>query len=97
MYDPHIEATNLSDVPVTVTSIELNAGGATLRNGPRAAKDYPVNLPPQGSAPLGAYFSLGDGAGKIFEKAGELRIHYSSQQGSGLARITVARGPANAR
>jgi len=97
LYDPHVTATNLSDVPVTITSIELVVGGTTFQNGPYAVNDYPVNLTAHGTIPLGVYFSLSDGVSKIFEKPGELRIHYCSQQGSGFARITVARGPLNAR
>jgi hypothetical protein len=97
VYDPQVVATNLSDVPVTITSIELIAGSRTLQNGTHAARDYPVNLPAHSTVPLGVYFSLSDGVDKIFEKPGELRIHYSSQQGSGFARITVERGPLNAK
>ena len=32
-----------------------------------------------------------------FERPGELRIHYSSQQGAGIVRVAVARGPLNAK
>ena len=31
LYDPHVTATNLSDVPVTITSIELVASSGTFR------------------------------------------------------------------
>jgi hypothetical protein len=34
---------------------------------------------------------------EVFGKPVELRIHYSSQQGSGFARITLARDPLNAK
>ena len=65
LYDPHVVATNLSDAPVTITSIELIAGSRTLQNGTHAAKDYPVNLPAHSAVPLGVYLSLSDGVGKI--------------------------------
>jgi hypothetical protein len=98
-YSPQITATNSFDVPVTITSVELIAGSTTFQNSPRAAKDYPVNLPARSTVPLHVDFGFNDGmyVEKVFRNPGELRIHYSSQQGAGLARITVARGHLNAK
>jgi hypothetical protein len=42
-------------------------------------------------------FRFSDGVSKVFKNPGELRIHYSSQAGTGLARITLAGGPLNAK
>ena len=98
-YDPQVIATNSSDVPVTITSVELIAGSRTFQNKPRAEKDYPLTLPAHSTVPLDVYFSFSNGAyvAKVFKNPGELRIHYSSQQGTGLAHMTVARGHLNAR
>jgi hypothetical protein len=97
LYDPRVTATNLSDIPVTITSIELLAGSRTLQNGLYAKRDYPVNLPAHSTVPLGVYFRVSDGAAKTFNNPAELRVHYSSPQGSGFARITLARGPLNSK
>lgn len=98
-YGPQVIAANLSDVPVTITSIELIAGSKTFQNGTRAAQDYPANLPAHSTVPLSVDIRFSDGVyiRKALENPGELRIHYSSQQGAGLARITVARGHLNTK
>lgn len=97
-YDPQIIATNSSDIPITITSVELIAGTATFQNRPQAAKDYPVTLPAHRAAPLNVDFRFSDDLDvhKVFRRPAELRIHYSTERGSGLAHITVARGNLNA-
>lgn len=96
-YDPHVVATNSSDVPVRITSIELIAGSRTFQNKPRAETDYPMTLPARSTVPLDVYFRFSDGlyVDKVFKNPSELRIRYSSQLGTGVARITVARGNLN--
>ena len=98
-YGPLVTATNASDIPVTITNVELFANGQTVKNEDIAAKDYPVTLPARSALPLSVYFRFSDGVDidKAFKNPGELRIHYSSQQGAGVLRITVARGPLSAK
>jgi len=98
-YSPQIMGTNSSDIPVRITSVELVAGGASFQNRPRVAKDYPVTLPANSAAPLNVDFRFSNGldVDKVFRKPAELRIHYSSEQGAGLAHITLARGHPNAK
>ena len=98
-YSPQVTATNPSDIPVTITSVELIASSQTFKNEDIAAKDYPVTLPSRSTVPLGAYFRFRDGVDvdRAFKNSGELRIHYSSKQGAGIVRVTVARGPLNAK
>jgi hypothetical protein len=98
-YGPQVTATNPSDIPVTITSVELIASSQTLKNEDIAAKDYPATLPARSTVPLGIHFRFSDGVDvdKAFKNPGELRIHYSSQQGAGIVRVTVIRGPLNAK
>jgi hypothetical protein len=98
-YGPQVTATNPSDIPLTITSVELIASSQTLKNEDIAAKDYPVTLPAGSTVHLGVHFRFSDGVDvdKAFNNPGELRIHYSSQQGAGIVRVTVARGPLNAK
>ena len=98
-YGPQVTATNPSDVSVTITSAELIANSQTFANEDIAAKNYPVTLPAGSTVPLGVHFRFSDGVDvdNAFKSPGELRIHYSSQQGAGVVRVTVARGPLNAK
>ena len=98
-YDPQVTATNPSDVPLTITSVELIAGKQTFKNEDRAAKDYPITLLPRSTVPLSVdfKFSTDVDVNRAFKNPGELRVHYSSQQGAGIASATVARGPLNAK
>ena len=54
-------------------------------------------IPAHDTAALDVNFRFSDGVAKVFKNPSELRIHYSSQQGSGLARVTVVRSPLNAK
>jgi hypothetical protein len=96
-YLPDVTLTNSSYFEVTITSIDLVARGETYENRPQDTKCYPLKVLAQSTAPLDVHFRFTDGIYKVFKNPGELRIHYSSQQGTGLARITVARGPLNAK
>jgi len=96
-YRPQTIATNTSDFPVTINGVELVADGTTFQNQPSLASYYPLSLPAHDTAALDVYFRFSDGVSRVFKNPAELRIHYSSQQGAGLARVTVAGGPLNAK
>lgn len=96
-YRPRVTLTNSSDFTITITEVDLNAQGAIYKNRPYDAKYYPLRVPPQSTVPLDVYFRFAEGIYKIFKDPCELRIHYSSQQGTALARITVAGGPLTAK
>jgi hypothetical protein len=51
-YDPQVKVTNSSEFSITISSIELVAGGVTYENRPHDSKYYPLNLPARGTAPL---------------------------------------------
>ena len=95
-YGPRVLVTNLSDFPITIIGVELVSGGVTYENRPRVAR-YPLNVPSHDASLLDVYFRFGNGVDQVFKSPGELRFHYSSHQGSGVARITVAAGPLNAK
>jgi hypothetical protein len=94
-YTPQTIVTNPSDFPITITGVELVADGSTFQNEPRVANHYPLNVPAHDTAALDLNFRFSDGVSKVFKNPGELRIHYSSQQGVGLARVRLAGGPLN--
>jgi hypothetical protein len=96
-YSPQSIATNTSDFLITITGVELVAEGTTFQNKPRVGNYYPLNVPAHDTAALDVNFRFSDGVSKVFKNPGELRIHYSSQQGPGVARITLAGGPLNAK
>jgi len=98
-YGPRVTVTNSSDIPITITGVELIADGTTFQNQPLAVKDYPVTLPAHSTVPLGVYFRFGTGmdVDRVFKKPGELRIRYSGQRGAGVIRVTVAGGPLSAK
>jgi hypothetical protein len=95
-YSPRVVVTNSSNVAVTITNIELVAGAATYENTPRMAR-YPLNVPAHDSVPLDVYFHFSKGVDGVFKNPSELRIHYLSVRDTGVARITVASGPLNAK
>jgi hypothetical protein len=96
-YSPQTTAKNTSDLPVTIIRVELVANGTTFENKPRVPSYYPLSVPAHGTATLDVNFRFSDGVHKVFKNPSELRIHYSSHQGPGLARITVVGGPLNAK
>jgi hypothetical protein len=96
-YSPQSVATNTSDFLITITGVELVAEGTTFQNKPRVANYYPLNVPAHDTAALDVNFRFSDGVSKVFRNPSELRIDYSSQQGPGVARITLAGGPLNAK
>ena len=96
-YSPQTIATNPSGFPIKITGVELVADGTTFQNKPRVANYYPLELPAHDTVALDVNFRFNDGVSKVFKNPGEVRIHYSSQQGAGLARVTVAGGPLNAK
>jgi hypothetical protein len=91
-YHPQIKIVNSSDFPMTITGIELIAGGVTYENSPHHAKNYPLTLAAQSSASLDVEFRFSQGVYKVFENPSELRIQYSSRGDSGFTRIALASG-----
>lgn len=94
-YDPQVTAANLSDAPVTITGVELVSRNLTFQNRAEAQTSYPLNLPAHSTVPIDVHFHFNSGVYVIFKDPVELQVHYSSRQGKGVARVTLARGHLN--
>jgi hypothetical protein len=57
-YSPQTIATNTSDLPITITGVELFAEGTTFQNKPRVANYYPLNLSAHDTVALDVDFRL---------------------------------------
>jgi hypothetical protein len=96
-YDPQVKVNNSSDLPITITRVELVAQAATYENQPRAAESYPLTVPAGSTASLDIGFRFNQGASKVFKKPAELRIHYLTGGHAGITRTAVAAGSLDAR
>jgi len=88
-YSPEIKVTNISDSPITVTSVALVTRRGSFLNSPRRPQSFPVTLPPGATGSIDAWFDLREGIQRTFRKPAELRVHYRSAGGDSTARVRL--------
>jgi hypothetical protein len=90
-YAPVVRATNASDLPITITSVELALHDSTCSNEPRQASSYPLLLHPGDSEALDVRFHLSSNIKSAFMSAAELRVRYTSGSRKEVARVALVR------
>jgi hypothetical protein len=97
-YYPEIKIANVTDSPIIITNVELNAQGDTYENKPRENGTYPLTVPARSTAALDVVFRFGEGTyvQKVFKKPAELRVHYWIGDHDGVARTTLLGGSPDA-
>ncbi len=88
-YSPKIKVTNISDSPITITSIALVTEWDSFTDSPRRSQSFPLTLPPGATENLETAFDLRQGIQRTFRKPAELRVHYRDTGGDGTARVRV--------
>ena len=93
IYEPQVTVTNGSDLPITITSVELAAKQGTYANKPRQPGSYPSTVPPGKTEALDIWFDLTDDVKKtFFRQPAELRVHYKSRGRDETAHVSVIGG-----
>jgi hypothetical protein len=93
IYVPQVTVTNGSDLPITITSVELAAKQGTYANKPRQPGSYPSTVPPCKTETLDIWFDLTDDVREtFFRQPAELRVHYKSRGRDETAHVSVIGG-----
>jgi hypothetical protein len=93
IYAPQVTVTNGSDLPITITSVELAAKQGTYANKPRQPGSYPSIVPPGKTETLDIWFDLTDDVREtFFRQPAELRVHYKSRGRDETAHVSVIGG-----
>jgi|SRR5947209_18187057 len=88
-----VTATNLSNKPIMVTSVELIAKGTTYANKPPGTSKYPLTIASGKTEALPIWFDLNASVKRTFEKTAELRVHYRSGGMDLISSAFIAGGP----
>ena len=88
-----ITATNLSEKPIMVTSVELIANRTTYANKPPGVSKYPLTISPGKTESLPVWFDLDASVKRTFEKAAELRVHYRNGGKDLISSAFIVGGP----
>ncbi len=93
IYVPQVTMTNGSDLPITITSVELAAKQGTYANKPRQPGSYPSTVPPGKTETLDIWFDLTDDVREtFFRRPAELRVCYKSRGRDETAHVSVIGG-----
>lgn len=93
-YVPQVTVTSRSDLPITITSVELIAKRGTYANKPRETGSYPLTVPPGTTETLDVWFDLTyDVKETFFRQPAELQVHYNSRGQHEIALVSVIGGP----
>jgi hypothetical protein len=84
-----VNLTNISDVSIAVSNIDLLAQNKTYENEPTRFTVYPLTIHPGGTERVGIYFHLDDDVWNTFQKPADLRVYYQigNEQRVAHARI----------
>lgn len=94
IYVPQVTVRNGSDLPITITSVELAAKQGTYANKPRQPGSYPSTVSPGKAETLEVWFDLTDDVREtFFRQPAELRVHYKSRGRDETAHVSVVGGP----
>jgi hypothetical protein len=94
LYVPNVAVTNISDSPITITSVELAAKRGTYANKPRHAENYPSVVAPGKTETLDIWFNLADDVKKtFFRQPAALLVHYRTRGRDETANVSVIGGP----
>ena len=88
-----VTATNLSDKPIMVASVELIANGTTYANKPPGTSKYPLTIAAGKTEALPVWFDLDSSVKRTFEKSAELRVHYRVGDKDLLSSAFLVGGP----
>jgi hypothetical protein len=92
-YDPKVNVSNESNLPVTVTDIELSVRSKTFANElADQAWGYPTTIPPGGTKVLYVQFRLDEDVQETFREPAELLLHYRIGEKQEIAHATVIGG-----
>jgi hypothetical protein len=95
-YAPQVTVINVSNSPVTITSVGLAAKQTTYTNKPLHSGSYPLTVPPGKAGTLDIWFDLADDVkNTFFRQPAELEVHYTSQGQDETARVPIIGGPFN--
>lgn len=90
IYVPQVTVRNGSDLPITITSVELAAKQRTYANKPRQPGSYPTTVSPGGSQTLDIWFDLTDDVKEtFFRQPTELRVHYKIRDRDETAHVSL--------
>jgi hypothetical protein len=92
-YSPDAAVANLTDTSITVTKVELVAGGATYQNRPPGGAKYPLTVAAGKTEALPVWFDMKDDVEREFEKPVELRVYYRSGDKDLVSSAFMAGGP----
>jgi hypothetical protein len=90
-YAPIMRVTNSSDLPITITNVELALHDSTRSNEPRQASSYPLVLRPGDSDALDVWFDLRSNIKSAFKSPAELCIRYTRGGRDEIARVALVR------
>jgi hypothetical protein len=88
-YSPEIRVGNISDLPVTITSVAVVTERGSLKNSPRRPESFPLTVTPGATVLLDASFDLPEGLQRTFVKPAELRVHYRGAEGDSVTRVRL--------
>jgi hypothetical protein len=93
-YVPDVAVTNVSDSPITITSVELVTKRGTYSNKPRQPGSYPSAVPSGWTETLDIWFDLTDNVKKtFFRQPAELQVHYRSRGRDETAHVSIIGAP----
>jgi hypothetical protein len=94
LYVPNVAVTNISDSPITITSVELAAKRGPSANKPRHAESYPSVVAPGKTETLDIWFDLADDVKKtFFRQPAALLVHYRTRGRDETASVSVIGEP----
>lgn len=94
LYVPSVAVTNISDSPITITSVELIAKRGPYANRPRRAESYPSVVAPGKTETLDLWFELTVDVKKtFFRQPAALSVHYRIRDQDETTSVSLIGGP----
>jgi len=88
-YSPEIRVSNISGLPITITSIAVVTEWGALANSPSRRQSFPMAVAPGATGLLETSFETPEGLQRTFRKPAELRVHFHGADGDSIARVRL--------
>jgi hypothetical protein len=94
-YTSTVAITNLSEIQVTITNVELVTRDATYQGCPPQTGTLPMSVAPGQTENLDVRFELAESVKKAFAEQAELRTHYRVRSQEEIVRTGLIGGALN--